>query len=240
MGVGVRHFGSTALFGRSHFVPFFDGDDGDGNNADGSGNSGNANKPITFQNQADLDNFLKKRLDRAKDSWEKEAKKELKKEVEQEVKDELTAEEAKEQGKFEDLYNAEIKKVEKLERDIQDLKNEAAERDRKELRRTVAAKHKIPDELVDRIQGDTEEEMTADAKTLAKALKLQAEEDESEGNESKKSKVTSQRRPIVDTDAGKGKTKPVTGERENSGNSNGTGKKTTGYAFVKEGDVSWG
>jgi len=68
---------------------------------------------------------------------------------------------AKRNGEFERLYQAEIAKREQAEKDL------GAER-RTFLVARIAAKHKLHDDLVDFLKGDTEDEIEAHAKTLAK------------------------------------------------------------------------
>ena len=216
---------SLALFGRRSSGPFLQQNDG-GNANEGGENSG----AITFKSQADLDAVIQRRLDRAKEIQKKELRDEIKDELRTELDSEKLAEDAKEQGKFEDLYKAEQAKVEKLEGKITELQDEIKEREKKDLRKKIASDHRLPDELVDRLQGETEEELVADAKALAKTFKVQEEgEGETKGPPSRK-------KPS-DIDVGKG-TRPIrpTGERKESDN----GSSKPSYAFVKQGDVSWG
>lgn len=229
--VNLRY--SPAIFGqRPPFsdVRFFDGDD----NGDDSGNkSGDA---ITFNSQEDLDRLVQKRLDRQKESLKND--KDFVGEIRAAIEGERTQEQLKEQGKFEDMYNAEVTKVADLETKIANLKTELAERDLKDLRRQIAEKHKIPEALVDRLQGKTEEEITADAKALAKSLNLKAEEENKDGEEAKP--PAGQRKPPVDNDAGKGARRAApAGERPGERDDNGK-PKSGSFAFVKQGDVSWG
>lgn len=72
--------------------------------------------------------------------------------------------EAKEQGKW-----AEIAK--KREDELNELTKKLAERDLSDLKRSVAAKNGLPDDLIDRLHGDTEEELSEDALKLAKLVK---------------------------------------------------------------------
>lgn len=225
-------FYSSFLFGSRGILSdlrFFDGDD----NGDGSGKTGDA---ITFNSQEDLDRLIQRRLDRQKDSLKND--KDFVGEIRAAIQGEKTADELKEQGKFKEMYDAEVLKVESLEGKIRDLKGEIAERDLNEVRRTIAGKHKIPEELIDRLRGSNEEEITTDAKALAKSLKLKAEE-EVDGEENVKPPAN-RRKPIVDNDAGKG-SRPIrpSGEKPDGESNNGK-TKSGSYAFIKEGDVSWG
>ena len=83
---------------------------------------------------------------------------------------------AKEQGDWEQLAT-------EREAELDRLKGELTKRDRDALRAKVAAKHRLPDELAERLVGDTEADMDADAATLAKMIAP---------------------RPAPDTDAGAG------------------------------------
>jgi hypothetical protein len=71
--------------------------------------------------------------------------------------------EAKAKGDFESLA-----KTAQDERDA--LKAELAKRDHDDLKRTVATKHKLSSELAARLVGETEAELEADAKALAKLV----------------------------------------------------------------------
>lgn len=202
---------------------------GNGQNADGGGNTGK----IVFNSQEDLDRMIEKRLTRQKESLRKDE--EFVGEIRAEIEGEQTAEQLKEHGKYKDMYDAEVVKVGKLQEKIDELKGQIAERELSDLRKKIAADNKLPDELADRLKGETEEEITADAKELAKKLKVE------EKSEEEKQPITSaNRRKPVDTDAGK--TSPLRptpiDKPDSEGNQNS--RKSSPYAFVKEGDVSWG
>lgn len=51
------------------------------------------------------------------------------------------------------------------------LKAQLAERDLRERKAVIAKQHGIPDELLDRLKGDTDDELEEDAKAIAKVLK---------------------------------------------------------------------
>jgi hypothetical protein len=70
---------------------------------------------------------------------------------------------AAEQGKFKELYESEQKKRAELEAKTRQLELAA-------LRAKVAAATNLPAALASRLQGDTEEALTADAKVLLAAL----------------------------------------------------------------------
>lgn len=67
---------------------------------------------------------------------------------------------AEEQGKFEELYKTTLAEKQALEAQVQ----EAQLRD---MRRKVTVAAGLPEDFTDRIKGDTEEDMTNDAKALA-------------------------------------------------------------------------
>jgi len=68
---------------------------------------------------------------------------------------------AKRNGEFERLYQAEIAKRESTEKEL------ATER-RTFLVNKVGLRHKLPDDVIELLKGDTEDEVDAHAKTLAK------------------------------------------------------------------------
>jgi hypothetical protein len=121
------------------------------------GGKGKEFQPIT--SQEDLDALVTKRLARASEKTRKD--------VETAVRAELAEEQkkakAKEEGDFKALYEAEQKKREDAEHERDSEKMSA-------LRTRVAAKHKLPDALANRLSGTTEEELEADAKELAKLV----------------------------------------------------------------------
>jgi hypothetical protein len=135
------------------------GDKGtDKSGGDGKGDSGDKGfKAITSQEEFDA--ALKDRLAR----HEKAIAKTLTEQIKKQLKDEADAAEATKQGDFKKLYEAELKKREDAEK----------ERDAERLiamRSRIAAKHKLAQELADRLSGTTEEEIEADAKALAKIV----------------------------------------------------------------------
>lgn len=70
---------------------------------------------------------------------------------------------AEEQGKFKELYEQQLTKA-------QEAEAKAKEVELRMLRQTIGQKHDLPDALVNRLQGETEEEIEADAKSLAQSL----------------------------------------------------------------------
>lgn len=121
-------------------------------------------EPITSQD--DFDRMVKDRLARA----EKKAREEAESATREKIKQETEAERAKQQGEFEKLYQAEQAKVADLEKQIADLKDQAAKRDLDGIRAALAKKYGLPDELASRLAGDDEAAIEADAKALAKTV----------------------------------------------------------------------
>lgn len=107
-------------------------------------NSGTGERTFT---QAELDAHIARRL--------KEADDRRKKQVEEEA--------AKAKGEWETVAKAK-------EAEIEALKAEVAKRDHEALMLRVAAKHKLPPELADRLRGEDEAALEADAKELAKLI----------------------------------------------------------------------
>lgn len=113
-------------------------------------------KAIT--SQADLDRIITNRLNRDRDA--------LRKTLKDEIDADVRAEEAKKQGNFQKLY-------EDLEGKYKALESSIAERDLKDRRIAAAKAARLPDDMADRLRGDTDEELEADAKELAKHLRTQ-------------------------------------------------------------------
>lgn len=185
-------------------------DDDSGANAGGSGGgdkdgkSGDGFSPIT--SQADFDARIQSRLAQQ----ERTLRKSVADTVKAELKADADATAAKEQGNFKALYEAEQVKRETLERDL-------ATRDRADLVRRVAEKHKLPTAMAKRLTGETEDELEADAKDLAKLIKTDR---------------------VVDTETGAG-SGGGTGSRQTRNqtttNENGTPPR---YSFIPEGAVT--
>jgi DNA-binding transcriptional regulator GbsR (MarR family) len=110
-------------------------------------------KPIT--SQEDFDAMIADRLDRAR--------KNIKSEVVKQLAEEADAEAAKKNGDYKKLYEAEKAKVDKYEA-------EAKERDAKDLRAKIAKDVGLPEDAIHRLQGETEDDLTKDAKNLLKML----------------------------------------------------------------------
>ena len=78
--------------------------------------------------------------------------------------------EAKEQGKWEEI-------AKKREGELADLNRKLAERDQADAKAAIAKKHGIPDDLVSLLQGETDDDIDASARTLAKHLKVRESTD---------------------------------------------------------------
>ena len=113
------------------------------------------------------------------DDWKAKARKHEK--SAKQVRQELEAAQAK-LKEYEDRDKTDAEKAEEARKALEDRASKA---EAELLRLKVASKAKLPPELAERLRGDTEEELEADAERLAELVKTD------EG-------------PSVDTDAGKG------------------------------------
>lgn len=113
----------------------------------------NSEAPKTFT-QADIDRILSERLAQAQRTAEAKVKK-----AQAEAEQKALAE----QGKYEELYKATQAQLAEAQRTAQEAQNAL-------MRREVAAKHNLPSALVDRLRGETLEELDEDAKALMAAL----------------------------------------------------------------------
>lgn len=114
----------------------------------------NAETPEAKFTQADLDRILGERLAKEKQRTEAAAQK---------AREEAERKAAEEQGKFQELYQGTLAQLEKLAAEKRALEAAA-------MRREVAAKVNLPAALIDRLQGETADELEADAKALLAAL----------------------------------------------------------------------
>lgn len=104
--------------------------------------------------QAELESIVKERLDRANAKAEKAA---------QAAREDAERKAAEEQGEFKQLY-------EKTLAELEAERNAVRKMELDSMRRNVAQEYGLPPQLASRLQGETEEEMATDAKTLAEAL----------------------------------------------------------------------
>lgn len=104
--------------------------------------------------QAEVDRIVKERLEKERKTAEKKA---------EETRLEIERKAAEEQGKFKELYEAEKARAEKAEQERQQI-------ERARLIDRIAAELGIPEPLRDRIKGETEDELRADATEVAKFI----------------------------------------------------------------------
>lgn len=123
---------------------------GDG---DGNGPGQQPATPTTFT-QADVDRIVKERLAKAQAKAEEGAKR---------AAADAEAKALAEQGEFKKLY-------EKLQADLQERESKLAAMERQQAQATIAGKLGLPAALAARLQGNTPEEMEADARALLEAL----------------------------------------------------------------------
>jgi hypothetical protein len=74
---------------------------------------------------------------------------------------ELDEAKAKEEGRYKELLEAREKELAEIQKQITD-------RDLKDKRTALARKHSLPDEIADRLVGETDDEIEEDAKRLAR------------------------------------------------------------------------
>lgn len=101
---------------------------------------------------------------------------ELKKRLDTLESEKRTADEAKakEDGKYKELLEA-------RETELADMRQQLQERDLRAWRTQAAEKHNIPASLVNRIVGDTEQDILADAESIAKDLQKRTPPDDGAG-----------------------------------------------------------
>lgn len=109
--------------------------------------------PRTFS-QADLDRIVAERLERAERKAAEKAEK---------ARADAEAKALKEQGEYQKLF-------EKAQAELEQERQARKAAELAGMRRDVAAKHQLPAALVDRLRGETLEELDADAQELVKAL----------------------------------------------------------------------
>ena len=127
---------------------------------------GQQTEPARTFSQADVDRIVAERLERAERKAADKAEK---------ARQDAEAQALKEQGKFQELYQ-------KAQADLERLAAEKRALELAALRRDAAAKHQLPAVLVDRLRGETAEELDADAQQLLAALPKPAAPDINAGN----------------------------------------------------------
>lgn len=104
--------------------------------------------------QAEVESIIKERLDREKRKASEMAAKEREKAVAEEM-----------------AKNQEWEKLAKQrETDLAELQRKLHERETLDLKRAVAVKHGLPEAFIDRLKGETAEDLEADAKAIAEIL----------------------------------------------------------------------
>lgn len=138
-----------------------DGDKDDKNEKDSSKDtaSKDALPELTAEQQAKFDAIIEDRVKRAATKAAKEAATAERTRIETEAKNKKDQEE----GNFKGLYETAASRVAELEADIK-------QRERTDMARTAAETHKLPARLIDRLKGETQDELNEDAKALAKEL----------------------------------------------------------------------
>lgn len=139
---------------------------GDGTNDAGSTGDGDKDKAgtgdqskltLTAEQQAEMDRLIEERVKRAERVAAEEARKAERKRIEDEAK----AKTASESGDWKTLAEAAQTRAAELEAEVK-------KRDRDDLARTVAEKHGLAPAAAKFLTGDTEDELTAQAKELKK------------------------------------------------------------------------
>ena len=102
------------------------------------------------------------------------------KEVREQIAADAAAEAAKAQGHYEDLYKSEQTKVSQLQEQIAELQAQTTEATREQSRKSIGAKYNLPAKVVERLRGETDAEIEADAKELAKELRIDVKAPDSE------------------------------------------------------------
>ena len=127
---------------------------------------GQPTEPARTFTQADLDRIVAERLERAERKAQEKAEK---------AKADAEAKALQEQGKFQELF-------EQAQAKLQEAEERARALELAGIRRDVAARLNLPAGLVDRLRGEDEAAIEADAKALIAALPKPAAPDINAGN----------------------------------------------------------
>lgn len=106
--------------------------------------------------QAEWEKRLKGRFDRIRQQTREQ--------VEAELTERLAREAAEKQGDFEKLYQEQKQEAEDLRAKVKSL-------ELRDIKLKALEKHGLSDSLIDRLRGDTEDELMADAEELARGYK---------------------------------------------------------------------
>lgn len=164
---------------------FSDGGGGGANAANGDGDErkngdGDGSLSGTQDDYAELKTALaKERKDRETAQSEAKALRGLRKELDdlkQSIQQRKDADAAA-NGEWEKVAGDREKAISERDVEIERLKAQIADRDLTERKRTLAKKAGLPESMISRMQGATDEELEADAKELAKHLKAPEADD---------------------------------------------------------------
>lgn len=148
----------------SHLLtgPFFAPDDDGGGGNDDPENKKDESKPktITFGSQEDLDAVIEARLERDR----KAQRAKLLQEAKDQVKADQDKVEAEEQGNYKRLYEDTLKELETAKADLATAQLDS-------IRTRIGAKYGLSETLTKRLIGETEDDIEADAKLVAKEVK---------------------------------------------------------------------
>lgn len=121
-------------------------------------------EPITSQEE--LDRRISGRLSRQEQTLRKTIRDEITKELRAEAEQRATTEE----GEFKTLYETSLADIAALREQLAAKEGEIKSRDRAALVERIAKRHNLPAEMAGRLQGETEDELNADAKALARVV----------------------------------------------------------------------
>lgn len=161
--------------------------------ADKGGDKGEKESFKAIASQDELDRIVKDRLARQKES--------LKEQIRADLKAEAEKAKAKEDGDWKTLFETEKARADKAAAELE------AER-LTSLKNRIGAKHKLPQALINRLIGATEDEIEADAKAVAKEIGVREAPDNDMGKGEKNAgkpagdrpdpKKTSDDKPVYD------------------------------------------
>lgn len=169
-------FASSFVINPNFFRVLLDRDDDGGGGNDGNPDDGDdAGKPsyVAPATQDDFDRIIADRVRRAERAAEKklrEAQPDLEADIRKRIDAERAADDAKEQGKFKELYEAATATNVDLQKQIDALNAERVTATVEEIRKAAAAKYGLAPDLADRLRGDDEATIEADAQSIAKTL----------------------------------------------------------------------
>lgn len=140
-----------------------------------------------------------RRAERAAKKASEPDRKALEEEIRAQIERDRAAEKAKEQGEYQKLYEGSTTEIETLKAKIAELETASVARELAALRSKVGAKHGLPESLIDRLIGEDEAAIEADAKKVAAELKIEAPNTEAGKGGGAKKPVDSNRPKTPDT-----------------------------------------